>query len=103
VHSIGKVQREVEMKRRRYLVVPVCFRDSNGATVPHRWAFSPFALFLYFLLSKFCFISVLQELYFWVESVLGLDVSLLRLLEVDNVPDGVEVLPNEISNELNCP
>ena len=32
--------------------------------------------------------------------MLGLDVSLLCLLEVDNVPDGIEVLSGEVSDEL---
>jgi len=35
---------------------------------------------------------VIQELYFYAASVLGLDVSLLRLLEVDNIPDGIEII-----------
>jgi len=32
--------------------------------------------------------------------MLGLEVSLLRLREVDDVPNGIEVLPDEVSNEL---
>lgn len=52
-----------------------------------------------------CFDSpVLEEssgLYFYlVELVLGLKVSLLCLLEVDDIPDCIEVLPNEVSNEF---
>ena len=33
--------------------------------------------------------------------MLGLDVSLLCLLEIDNVPNGIEVLVDKVSNELN--
>lgn len=40
-------------------------------------------------------------MYFYlVELVLGLKVSLLCLLEVDDIPDCIEVLPNEVSNEF---
>ena len=90
---IGRVWQEVDAKRRQYLVVPVCFRGFDGATVLHRWAFSPFILSLYFCIQRcFCLIRS-TSVYFGVGSVLCLDVSLLRLLEVDNVPDGIKVLP----------
>ena len=78
---------------RQYLVVPVCFRGFDGATVLHRWAFSPFILSLYFCIQRCFLLSDLQEFYFGAESVLCLEVSPLRLLEVDNVPDGIKVLP----------
>jgi len=34
-------------------------------------------------------------------SMLDLDISLLRLLEVDNIPDGIEILQERVSNETN--
>lgn len=44
-------------------------------------------------------LSVLEKPYFWADSVLGLEVPLLRLFEVDDAPDCVEILPDEVSNE----
>ena len=34
----------------------MCFRGFDGATVPHRWAFSPFTLSLYFFVFKIALI-----------------------------------------------
>jgi len=99
----------MDKKRRRYPVVPVCFRGFDGAMVLPRWAFSPFILSLYFCIQCCFLLSDLQEFYLGVESLFCLEESPLRLLEVDNVPDGVKVLPYDqqrvkrhtISNELN--
>ena len=72
----------------------------NGASVVQRWAFLPLILSLYFLPSMLTCLLILQEVYFWVESVPGLEISLLSLLEVDDIPDGIEVLQDRVSSEL---
>lgn len=64
----------------------------NGATVHTAGRFHR-SLYPYI----FCFqcrfaLSILQDLRFQAGSVLGLEVPLLRLLEIDNIPDGIEVL-----------
>ena len=54
MHSMGRVSREIDMGRGRYLVVPLRFRGFNDATVVDRWRFHRSLLSLYFLLSMLC-------------------------------------------------
>jgi len=63
-----------------------CFHHSF---YPYTFAFS--VVFFYQIYRSFI-LSDLQEFYFGAESVLCLEVSPLRLLEVDNVPDGIKVI-----------
>ena len=56
----------------------------------------PYTFFLGFNVEAVCSISDTGVI---LLSVLGLDVSLLRLLEVDNIPDGIEILPEKVSTK----
>ena len=61
--------------------------------------FTARSILILFVFSMLTCLSVLQKSQFCTESVLGLEVSIFCLLEVDDVPDGVKVLSDQVSNE----
>lgn len=81
----------MDAERGRYLV-PVCFPISAALRFTSLGGFTIHSILILFCFQcRFSF-SALQGLQFYVESAPGLDVPFLRLLEVDDIPDGIEVL-----------